>query len=128
MKLIKIFTIALLIVISCAFICSNYSFAADLDKTFSDADSFINEGKGKDAFNVANLKPTFSTMYNILYTIGISVIFIFGAILAVKYMIGSVDEKASVKEAVIPFLVGSAVIIGAFQIWKLIMEFFKGSF
>ena len=35
-------------------------------------------------------------------------------------MVGSMDEKAKVKESLIPFVIGCVIIFGAFGIWKLI--------
>ena len=36
-------------------------------------------------------------------------------------MAGSVEQKAKVKDALVPYIVGCIVIFGAFGIWKLVL-------
>lgn len=68
---------------------------------------------------------TFKTMvgniYNILLIIGIVISVIISAIIGIKMMVGSVEEKAEIKEQMIPYIVGCAVMFGAFAIWKIAM-------
>ena len=66
------------------------------------------------------------SIYNILLYIGIAASVIVGAILGIKIMIASADEKAKVKEALVPYIIGCFVIFGAFGIWKLVAELFSG--
>lgn len=40
-------------------------------------------------------------------------------ILGIQFMVASASEKAKVKEAIIPFVVGCIVVFGAFTIWKI---------
>ena len=61
------------------------------------------------------------TMYNILITIATFVAVLVGGILGVKIMISSADEKAQVKELLIPYVIGCVVVFGAFGIWKLVV-------
>ena len=51
---------------------------------------------------------------------GVIIIAIFG----VKYMMGSLEEKAEYKKTMIPFIVGAVVLIAAPQIAKLIFSIF----
>ena len=37
-------------------------------------------------------------------------------------MLGSIEEKAQVKEALIPFIIGCIVVFGAFGIWKIVTQ------
>ena len=60
-------------------------------------------------------------MYNILITIATFVAVLVGGILGVKIMIASADEKAQVKELLIPYVIGCIVVFGAFGIWKLVV-------
>lgn len=46
------------------------------------------------------------------------------AILGIKYMMGSLEEKAEYKKSMIPFIVGAVVLIAAPQIAKLIFSIF----
>ncbi len=36
-------------------------------------------------------------------------------------MAGSVEQKAKVKDSLVPYIVGCIVIFGAFGIWKLVL-------
>lgn len=71
----------------------------------------------KDKLNSAS-----STIYNILLVIGICVAGIMTSILGIKFMLGSIEEKAQVKEALIPFIIGCIVVFGAFGIWKIVTQ------
>lgn len=44
---------------------------------------------------------------------------IVGIIIGIKYMIGSIDEKAECKQLLLPYFVSCFVVFGAFGIWKL---------
>lgn len=41
-------------------------------------------------------------------------------VLGIKYMIGSIDEKADTKGKLMIYAIGCIVIFGAFGIWQLI--------
>lgn len=58
-------------------------------------------------------------MYNLLLGLGIIVAVIVGIIIGIKYMIGSIDEKAECKQLLLPYFVSCFVVFGAFGIWKL---------
>ena len=40
-------------------------------------------------------------------------------VLGIKFMAASAEDKAKIKESMIPYVVGCIVIYGAFFIWKL---------
>ena len=44
----------------------------------------------------------------------------------IKYMFASIEEKASMKESLWPFIIGSVIILGALTIWKFGVELFDG--
>lgn len=97
--------------------------ASGLSNVFSGGDSFILAGKNGDAkIDNDKLKSASSDIYNILLVIGICVAVIIISVLGVKFMIGSVEEKAQVKEALIPFIIGCVVVFGSFGIWKIVTE------
>ena len=41
-------------------------------------------------------------------------------------MAGSVEQKAKVKDSLVPYIVGCTVIFGAFGIWKLVVTILRG--
>ena len=61
-------------------------------------------------------------IYNILLIIGMAVAVVIGTVLGVKFLIGSMEEKAQIKEALIPFVIGCVVVFGAFGIWKAVIS------
>ena len=54
--------------------------------------------------------------------IGIAISVIVLALIGIKYMLGSVEEKADIKKLLIPYIVGCIVVFGAFGIWKLLLQ------
>lgn len=68
----------------------------------------------------------FRDLAGILTGIGIFVIAIIGVILGIRLMYTSAEGKAKAKEALIIYLVGSVIIIGALGIWKLLLSILDG--
>ena len=65
-------------------------------------------------------------LYNILLVVGIVIALIIGMILGIQFMTGSVEQKAKVKDSLIPYVAGCVVIFGAFGIWKLVVTLMQG--
>lgn len=89
--------------------------------SMSGADSFISAGQNSNMIVVdkAELKGASDSIFNILLLAGMIIAVILSSILGIKFMIGSVEEKAQVKETLIPFVIGCIVVFGAFTIWKI---------
>ena len=98
---------------------------AGVDDVISDGDSFIGLGK-EDRIDVSNLRTFSRNIYNILLTIGIAVAVISGSIIGIKYMLGSVEEKADIKSLLIPYIAGCVIRFGSFAIWKLVVTILQG--
>lgn len=77
------------------------------------------EIKGDDLQKMSN------TIYNILLLLGIVIAVIWGMVLGMKFMTGSIEEQAKVKESLIPYIAGCVVVFGAFTIWKIVLEVLK---
>ena len=69
-----------------------------------------------------DLKNVSNTVYNILLILGMVIAVIIGMVLGIKFMTGSIEEQAKVKESLIPYIAGCAIIFGAFTIWKIVIE------
>ncbi len=91
-------------------------------------DNFIQAGKdgfekskadGKVIIDEDKLKNVSDYVYNVLLLIGIVVAVIVSSVLGIKFMIGSVEEKAQIKDALVPFVIGCIVVFSAFAIWKI---------
>lgn len=98
---------------------ANKDSASSLDDMMSDADNFVKEGKIQ--YSEEALQGFSSTLFNIFSIIGAAVAVIAGIVIGVKYMIGSVEERAEYKKMLVPYIVSCVVIFGAFGIWKMII-------
>lgn len=108
-KTMKILTFiaTLLIVIA---MCSNVVFAA----TKLDPNDVV--GKMENSSGNANTNQITNlggNILNILQIVGIVVGAIILVVLGLKYMMGSLEEKAEYKKTMIPFVVGAIVVIAA---------------
>lgn len=64
-----------------------------------------------------------SKILTIVTNIGIAVSVIILAILGIKYMLGSVEEKAEYKQSLIPYVVGAFMLFGITGFVKILMTF-----
>ena len=120
---IKIITIILIICIFSFMIPLNNTYAKTIGEIFSGADDFLTNGEAVGTVIDENqLQQTSGYLYRTLMAIAIVVMVIVGTIIGIQFMIASADEKAKVKEALIPYIVGCAVVMGAFTIWSVFVE------
>ena len=121
---IEIVTI-IFVLITCIF--TSFSYASTPDEVVNEAQSFINAGQGgQGTVDPTKMQDVSSTIYNILLAVAVVVAVVVGAILGIQLMLASAEDKASVKEALIPFVVGCIVVFGAFGIWKLAVTLAQG--
>lgn len=45
--------------------------------------------------------------------------FIVGTFIGIQFMVASAEDKAKVKEALVPYIIGCAVVFGAFTVWSI---------
>lgn len=90
----------------------------------SGADGFIQTGEANanDKIEEEDLKKLSNTLYNILLVVGIIAAIIVGLIMGIKFMLGSLEEKAEIKTMVIPYIIGCVVVFGAFTIWQIVVD------
>ena len=86
---------------------------------FTEGKDFVATGAKQQKINKEALKETSDTIYNTLLAIGIMVAIIIAMILGIQFIVASADERAKVKEAFMPFIIGCFVVFGAFTIWKV---------
>lgn len=99
---------------------SSASGSHTVDEVLTEAENFINAGKNKGTkIDTDSLKTASNTLYNMLLAIGIVIAVIVGMYLGVKFMLSSAEDKAKVKESLVPYIAGCVIIFGAFIIWKL---------
>ena len=124
----KILLIVLILQIIFAF--ENVSHAGWWSEVFETGSDFIEEGKnagnkGTTAPSETSIRDIINNIYNILFPLGVVTTVIVGGILGIKFMIASVEDKAKIKESLVPYIVGCVVIYGAFGIWKICIEIFS---
>jgi len=66
-------------------------------------------------------------IFNVLLIIGIVIAVIWGMFIAIKFITGSVEEKAEVKKTLIPYVAGCVVLFGAFTIWKIVVTILQSA-
>lgn len=118
--IIKIIISILIVLIAINFFYISSSMA--LGNVVNDGKSFLGKGNGiYDKINKTALQDTSNMIYNIFLAIGIIAAVIIGMVIGIKIMVASADEKAKVKESLLPFLIGCIVIFGSFTIWKVVI-------
>lgn len=90
-----------------------------LDDVIQSGDSFIASRDNNEVINQAALKSTSDYIYNILFTIAVVLAVAVGMIIAIQFMIGSIEQKAKVKETLVPYVIGVFVVFASFTIWKI---------
>ena len=99
------------------------AYAGPLQDIMNRAEGFVNNGEnGGKVINNDALKEGSNTLYNVLLVIGIAVAFIWGIVLGIQFITGSLGEKADVKKNLIVYIIGCIIIFGAFGIWKLLLQ------
>ena len=94
--------------------------ATSLGDLIEDGDSLIRDGKELQ-YDEAGLQKFSTIMYNVLLAIAVAIALIVGVIVGIKYMTGSVEEKANYKAMLLPYVAGCVVVFGSFGIWKVVV-------
>ncbi len=125
-KIISIFLIIMLIInVASLFINKTFAAKTTIDSVFDAANSFITGGQSNKDSNIGldenKMRDNIGTIYNIFLVAGLIILVIVGIILGINLMFGATEEKAQIKEKLMPYTVGAVVIFGAFVIWKMVM-------
>lgn len=115
--LIKLLICSMFVIVLLNSLCLPISQAREI---FSSGKDFLKNGKAiSETINTTKLQETSDYIYNVLLVFGIMVAIIVAMVLGIQFMVASADEKAKVKEALLPFIIGCIVVFGAFTIWKI---------
>lgn len=119
----KIFFILIIFILM---ICSTHIVqATTISNIIQGADGFITNGSSSDMIAGDKIKNLSDIIYNVLLILGTVIAVIVGSVLGIQFITGSVEQKAKVKDSLIPFVVGCVVIFGAFGIWKLVITILR---
>ena len=95
----------------------------DRSDMFKDADNFLAAGESpKTVIDETKLQSTSNTIYKWLMTLAICVAVIIGAIIGIQFITGSIEGKAKIQEALVPYIIGCIVVFGAFFIWRTLVN------
>lgn len=120
-SVIKIIAILITILITFTYL-STKTYATD--NIIKDGSSFIDAGKSEQGNTIdeTKLKETSDFIYNVLFSIAVVIAFAVGMVIGIQFIMGSADEKAKIKETLLPYIIGVCVIFGAFTIWKIVVN------
>ena len=126
MKKIVIYMIVLFFMI---FFPTNVMAAGTMDDVLKSGNTFLDSSSNTTIIvDKDKLDNASSMIYGILQYVGMGLSVIIGAILGIKIMISSAEEKAKVKEALVPYIIGCFVIFGAFAFWKMAVQMYNSIF
>ena len=127
----KIITrIILIAVIMTSIIFSTPLYASAIDSIFSEADEFLKLKPEDDEVSVtiddSDIQKISNTVSGVLLTIAVGVTVISAVVMGINFTIQSIEDKAKIKESMVPWIIGIFISFGAFGIWKLTMSIFYG--
>lgn len=103
-----------------------YSKAFTLDDVIDNGKSFLEVEKPGLASTPeeSKLQALSNTVSGILLTIALAVTLISAVVMGINFVVQSVEDKAKIKESMIPWVIGIFVSFGAYAIWKITMSIF----
>ena len=120
MKSVK--NIIKILIISLLFLSiNNYVYA--IGDVISSAQDFLGEAK-TDSFGLKGdvISGAAGDIYNILLGAGIIIIMVIAVFLGVKFIMASAEEKADIKQSMLPFIIGTFVTFAAFGISRIMVN------
>lgn len=108
---------------------STYTYAAGLsiDGIIDSGKSFMKQDADTEPFGKdgAELQELSKFVSGVLLTIAIGVTVISGVVMGINFMLQSVEDKAKIKESMVPWIIGIFVSFGAFGIWQITITIFS---
>ena len=89
---------------------------------FKSAQDFLKKGDDPEqTIDADALNATSKKVFNVFLVAGTIIAVLVGAVLGIKIMVATVEEKAKIKELMVPYIVGCIVMFSAFTIWKIVV-------
>ena len=124
--LFKVCLITLLILCNLSVYSTTCMADGSLDDVMNNGNSFLNAGcESSTMIDQNDLKSLSNFISGVLLTIAIGVTVITGAIMGLNFITQSIEEKAKVKESMVPWVIGIIVSFGAFTIWEVAVNLFQ---
>lgn len=116
----KILLITIMIIMSTLFMICNISEAISIDN-IEDNQGLV--GDGTESGLIGFIKEVGQDIYSVIFTLGIVSSVIVLSIIGLKYMMGSVEEKAEYKKSLMPYVIGCALVFGASTLANILYNF-----
>ena len=110
-NIILILILSILMIIACSYIPVNAILTADKLSGTSN--------------NTGEIEPVLASVLKIAGIIGSAMSIITMILLGVKYMLGSVEEKAEYKKSLFPYMIGAVFVFGASTIAGIVYSFLE---
>lgn len=108
------------------FIIPRNSFAAtSTTDIIAQGDAFIKEGEKQYSVNNDDLADIVIPIARILVAVGLVVVVVATAIMGIKYMTASPENRGKLKIQFVGLVIATIVIFGAQFIWRTLYEFFS---
>jgi len=118
-RVFNILSIVLLVAVF-LFVFSSEIYATSwTDKLFGYADNFLREGEESAKIEVTAIAKIISPIASILLGIGTVVLVVVTAVMGVKYMAASPEERGKLKGQLVGIAVSAFVLFGAYGIWRM---------
>lgn len=114
-KTVRIISTILLTIMLVTSIAGVVFAAPDIDKTIGDID-------GAKAGDTTKVTTIGGKIINIIQVVGIVVAIAVVLIIGIKYMTGSVEQKAEYKKVMIPYIIGAVLLVAGTSIVKFIFN------
>lgn len=128
MRTVKIVNKILIVILVIIFL-NAYSVSATTDSIWQKSKNWLSLGERESKSNNAVMNTSsyqgIEDLSGLLFGVGIFVTAIVGTIIGIKFMMVSPEEKANLKKDLIPYIVGTVIILGALGIWKLAVGIFE---
>lgn len=129
MKIItKIILVLSLVGIVIAIMPTDVCAADPLGEIFTNAKKFVKDDEisaTTATINQEDMQEVSNIISKVLLTVAVIVAMISTSVIGIRFMINGVEEKAKIKETMIPFIIGMMISFGAYAFWKIALQIYK---
>lgn len=127
-SLVKIIFFLILIIMFLSAFQTTMAWSVDIDKDFSRDETLVDPDKTGmlEARDIA--AKIISNAISIVQVLGLGIAVIMLTALGIKYMVGSIEDKAQIKKHLMVYAIGAIVFFAAASILQIIQGFIKANF
>ena len=135
-SIILLIATLLMIILLSSFNIVKAEIKGDQRATIDNPDSIIDaandwtkpESREQMSVDKTKVDSTVNAVYRILLTIGIIISLIWGAVLGIKFLFGSMEDRVDIKKHLLPYVIWVCVIFGSFIIWSVVVGIMQKDF